>query len=514
MTNPAAAMRMLITYAVCIPVAIIVGYMLTNPLDYGTLGFFGLIAAILISPFFIKWHYQMLVFSLGSPIICFFLVGKPPFFQVMVAVSLVIAITERILNSDKRLVSVPMMTAPLLFLAGVLYMTAELTGGIGLHSLGGGAGGGRKYLEAFTGVGMFFALTSRTIPPQRRNFYLMLYMLPGLLSIISDMFPYLPSPLNKINLLIPPSGINADATSLASTRFSSLAHAMNVGVYFMLARYGMRGIFSAMNPGRLLVFAVMFAVSLMGGYRNIFIGTFMTMGLMFIFEGMHRTRLMPLAVMAGVVFATLLVSFSQQMPFTIQRSMSFLPLKWDPEVVISADGSAEWRYRMWRDLWPKVPEYLLLGKGYTISEQDYNYIGQGAFVGGVQLDNSQQSLAISSDYHSGPLSTLIPFGIWGAIGMLWLMAASLYVLYRNYRYGEEAMRTLNTFLLVSTLSGIIGFFFIFGAFHSAIGGYAMAAGFSIAMNGRVAGPPAKERVNPLIKPRPLAAPEETLPVAN
>jgi hypothetical protein len=516
MTNPAAAMRMLLTYAVCIPVAILVGYLLTNPLDYGTLGFFGLIIAILISPLFIKWHYQLLVFSLASPIICFFIVGRPPLFQAMTVLSLGITITERILMNDRRSISVPVMAAPLLFLAGVIYLTAELTGGFGLQSLGGGAGGGRKYIDVFTGAGMFFAIVSRTIAPGRRNFYLALFFLPGLLSLVGDLFPFLPSPLNRINLLIPPTISETDSVGFGVTRLSSLAHGMNICVGYMLARYGMSGIFSLRQPGRVLLFTVVFGLSLMGGYRNIVINTFLIMAFMFFFEGMHRTRLLPMAIMAGVMFATLLVSFSDKMPFTVQRSMSFLPLKWTPDVVISAEGSSEWRLRMWRDLWPKVPQYLLLGKGYTITEEDYNYIGQGAFanLGGPQLDNSQQSLAISSDYHSGPLSTLIPFGIWGAIGMVWLMGATLFVLYRNYQYGPEDLRVFNIYLLVSNFSGIIAFFFIFGAFHSAVGGFGLAAGFSIAMNGGLAKRPAKSVSNPLIKPRPQVAPMGTLPMAN
>jgi hypothetical protein len=38
MTNPTATLRMLLTYAVCVPVAIVVGYVLTDPLDYGMPG--------------------------------------------------------------------------------------------------------------------------------------------------------------------------------------------------------------------------------------------------------------------------------------------------------------------------------------------------------------------------------------------------------------------------------------------------------------------------------------------
>ena len=44
--NAAAIFRSLIVYAVCVPLAIFVGYTLTNPLDYSTLGFYGVIITV------------------------------------------------------------------------------------------------------------------------------------------------------------------------------------------------------------------------------------------------------------------------------------------------------------------------------------------------------------------------------------------------------------------------------------------------------------------------------------
>src|ERR1035437_8905033 len=99
MTNPASVMRMLFTYVICIPVAILVGYLLTNPLDYGALGFLGLILAVIISPLFIKWHYPIMVFGLAFPAQMFFLKGNPSFGSIMVMLSLGITIVERTVNS-------------------------------------------------------------------------------------------------------------------------------------------------------------------------------------------------------------------------------------------------------------------------------------------------------------------------------------------------------------------------------------------------------------------------------
>jgi hypothetical protein len=512
MTNPTAAMRLLITYAVCIPVAIIVGYLLTNPLDYGTLGFLGLLLAVLVSPIFIRWHYPLLVFGLASPIICFFIVGKPPLSQVIVVVSLGIAVAERIINAERKFISESAITWPLLYLCAMVFMTAELNDGIQLqHMGGGGAGGGRKYLDIFIGIATFFALTSQAIPRERRKFYLMLYMLPGLLGLVSDLFAYLPSPLNEINLLFPPTAYyNAEeGVTIGKTRLFAVAGAMGTVMFYMLARYGLRGIFSAQRPWRAGIFALAFLMSLLGGFRSSLGGLGATMLLMFFLEGMQRSRLVPVLLVAGVLAGTLLTAFSDKLPFTFQRSMSFLPLKWDPEVLVDAEGSSEWRYAIWRATWPKVPEHLLLGKGYNISAEDYEMTGQGTFsrIKSSHIDAGDDALTFSSDYHSGPLSTLMPFGLWGGIGILWLMGACIYVTYHNYRYGDPELTTMNAFFFANSLTSPIFFMFVVGAFTQSVAGIASAVGFSIAMNGGMARPQPKPVVNPVIKSRAVRAPQ-------
>jgi len=508
MTNPAVAMRMLITYAICVPLAILIGYLLTNPLDYGTLGFIGLVALILVSPVLIKWHYQIMVFGLGCPMVCFFLVGKPPLMQVMVILSLGIAIVERTINSEKRFLRAPVMTWPLLYILGMVVVTAQLTGGIGLHALGGDTGGGKKYITLFVGVAIYFALVSQKIPRERWKFYLMLYMLTGLTGVISDLFPVLPSPLNLINLLFPPAMATDQDVIIGTTRLRAFSAAFSIMPAYLLARYGLRGIFMAGRLWRPILFSAGFILTMLGGYRS-FLGTFaMLCFLMLFLEGLHYTRLSALLVLGGVLGALLLGAFSDKLPFTFQRAMSFLPFKWETEAVMDAQGSSEWRYAIWRATWPKVPGYLLLGKGFALSQEDYQNIGQGAFaaLGTSHIDAAEDTLAISSDFHSGPLSTLIPFGIWGAIGIVWLMAATVFVLLRNYWYGDAELRIFNAYMLASCVSSIISFFFIFGAFQNDVGSFAKFAGFSIAMNWGVARRPAKAASNPLIKPaKPLPA---------
>ncbi|HSY18388.1 MAG TPA: O-antigen ligase family protein [Candidatus Acidoferrales bacterium] len=491
MTNPAQAMRMLITYAVCIPMAIFVGYLLTDPMDYGTMGIFGLIALLLLSPFFIKYHYPFLIFGLACPVTCFFLLGKPPMAQVVVILSLGIAVIERTLNSEKRFISVPAMTWPLLYTVAMVVFTAEMTGGIGLHALGGDTGGGKKYLSLFIGVATFFALTSRPIPKARRGFYIALFMLPAALGAIGDLFPFLPSPLNYINLLFPPTQqvISGDV-ALGVTRFSAFGSTAGVFATYMIAKHGLRGIFRMDKPIRCLTVMVLLVLTMLGGYRTVLITYIMIGGMLFFMEGLYRTRVMPVAILALIVGGSLAVPFSDKLPYTFQRAMSFIPgLKFDSQVLADGENSKQWRETMWHDLWPKVPQYLLLGKGYSLSREDFEYMGGGAFEGlGVGQDASQQGLAIAGDYHSGPLSTLMPFGIWGAISYLWAALASIFIMYRNFRYGDLEVKHFNAFLFALSLQAFIGYFFLIGAYSEAIGGIAKLTGISIALNWGVCGP--------------------------
>jgi hypothetical protein len=506
MTNPAAAMRMLITYAICIPLAIFVGYLLTNPLDYGTLGFLGLVIALLVSPIFIKWHYPFMVFGLSLPAHMFFLKGNPPFWQVVVIISLGIAIVERAISTEKRFLKAPAMAWALLFTAGMTILTMQLTGGFQLHSMGGESGGGRKYIGLLLGIAIFFALISRGIPPAKRRLYIGLFFLSGALAVIRDLTPFLTGPLRYISLVFPPdAGLMAGEGM--TVRLGQVTHATTAAMLFMVARYSLRGILDPTRPLRLMVFASLFLLSLLGGFRGFLVGNMILLGMVFLLEGLHRTRWLVVVMAVGIIVAAVL-PFAGHMPLSIQRSLSFLPVGIDPIVKMEAEHSTDWRIRIWQSMLPKIPQYLLLGKGYSISKLDYMSMGEdNPFARTAQIEASEESLAISNDFHSGPLSTIICFGIWGCLSILALMVAGLHILWRNYKYGDPALKPVNTLLLAMHLEHIVHFFLIFGAFDGDVAYFARVVGFSVALNWGVCRKKAKAVTNPLIKP--LATPAAT-----
>ena len=495
----------MITYGLCILFAVVMGYILTDvglQPTYQNLFALGLLAALVLSPIFIKWHYPIMVFGLGLPVMVFFLKGSPPIWEIVVIISLGIAIVERTVQRKQKWLSAPSMVWPLFFTILMVLITAKLTGGFGLHTMGNEVGGGKKYIALFLGIATFFALTTRKIPDERRNFYIGLFFLSGLPAFFGDLGPILPSPLNYINILIPSSLRPDQEWQLGITRLGALGTTAKVVILFLLAKYGLRGIFTGNKAlWRIPLFFFMFVCSMLGGFRNEIFTLAMICISMFFLEGLQRTRLLPLFAMIGITVGCLLVPFAHHLPYTFQRSLSFLPLDIDPAARADAEGSTEWRFRMWQDLWPQVPQYLLLGKGYALTSEDFQMLQGGTLANGAeaQMDASEEALAIAGDYHNGPLSTLIPFGLWGGITFLWFMFAGLRVVYRNFKYADPQLRIVNSFLLAEYFTHMLSYFFIYGAYTNDLFGFARTAGFSIALNGGVLGP--KTQPQPALQPQ-------------
>jgi hypothetical protein len=149
---------------------------------------------------------------------------------------------------------------------------------------------------------------------------------------------------------------------------------------------------------------------------------------------------------------------------------------------MDAEGSTQWRLDIWEALLPEVPKYLMLGKGYAFSAETFEEsMGRGATFQKI-IDPSENPLALSSDFHSGPFSVVITFGIWGVLAWLWYWAAGFWVVWRNYHYGDPAIRHINLFLFAMFVSRVFGFLFIFGGIVEDVANFAGIIGLSLAMN--------------------------------
>jgi hypothetical protein len=497
--NNAAAIRSLITFAVIVPLALIFGYLLTGPLDTSTLLMVGIVASILAFPLMLRWHYQFMLFCVNAELAAFFIPGHPPMWLAAVPLSFGIAILHRALTKDTQFISVPQVTWPLLFLALVVIVTAKLTGW-GIRAMGSDVYGGKRYIYLLVGILAYFALVSRRIPLERAKWCVGLFFLGGLTSVVGDLLPYVPKWSWYIFWLFQPEGYDISrGLDTEAVRFAGVYRAAGYVTMFMLAIYGIRGIFSARKYWRLILFCIIFPLGFLGGFRTYIVIFAVLFLVQFFLEGLYRTSLLPKFAVIGIVITIALFPLTPKLPYAVQRTLTLLPLplQIDPAAQEDAKESWDWRVKMWQAVLPQVPQYLWLGKGYLISPLDYNFVmGWDASVHSQFAAN--EGLALSDDFHNGPLTIIIPLGIWGMIGFLWFLFAAAKVFYANYRYSLPSLKIINSFLFAYFVSKAFYFLFIFGSFYDDLFTFATMLGLSVSLNGGVCRPARKTA--PVAKP--------------
>ena len=486
MSNASALFRSLVIYALCLPLAVVLGYLLANPLDLTTFTVVGIILLTLAIPALLRWHHAWLIATWNMSAVIFFLPGRPAIWTGMAAISFVIGVLQYAIDRKIKFLHVPSVMRPLLFLTLVVLITMRLTGGIGLRSFGSGTYGGKNYVIFFAAVVGYFALISRPIPPKRAGLYVLLFFFGTSTIAIGDLAAVLPQTAQLAFMVFPLLTGGAETLQgLASSgpaRFTGLAYA-GVGIFgVMLARYGIRGIFLDPSKGwRAMLFIGVVFITLLGGFRSVLIYCALTFAVLFYLEGLHQTRLLPVAILMTLLGGTLVGAFANKMPFAMQRSMAFLPLDIDPAARLSAQVTTEWRLQIWRNVLPQVPQYLILGKGYGFSARDLAMIQD-------TRRSDKEGTELVGDYHNGPLSVLIPFGLFGMLGFLWFLWAGLQVTYHNFRFGDPAYRQANTFILALFIAKTLFFFTIFGAFVQDMVMFCGLLGLNISLNGGVAKP--------------------------
>src|SRR5262249_20404867 len=237
-----------------------------------------------------------------------------------------------------------------------------------------------------------------------------------------------------------------DITSIGGFRIGRLTGLGPTGLAlftFLLLRFGIRGSLDLSKPWRLAILLAAVATSLFGGFRSISLLLVIIFFIQFWLEGLHKTRLLPCFLIGATLVLTVCAPVANKLPLSAQRCLTVLPFfNVDPVVRADAMVSTDWRLRMWKIVMPDIPKYLFVGKGCGADGKDYWLAAESQRRGFAQ----EFDLAmISGDYHNGPLSVIIPFGLLGTLAFTWFLVASVRVLLRNYRYGEPSLRNMNTF---------------------------------------------------------------------
>ena len=469
----------------CLPLAVLIGYFLAEPMDSGSLAVIVMIMAVLFVPIMMKWYHVLLVVSWNASINPQFLPGRPFLWMIMAMGGLLFAILNRSVNPQRKFVWVPTINRPLFFLVAVVLGTAFITGGIGVRSLGSDRYGGKGYFFILAAVLGYFAFTSQRIPAHRANFFVALFFLSSLTALLGNViykagpaFYFLYNLVPPENALDQASGENAMTVTIVRLGGLNMA---STGLYaYLMARFGVRGVLDVTKPVRFGLFLLALIGCFYCGYRSVLILFVITFICGFSLEGLWRTRVLPMLIGAGLLAMALIAPQAHRLPWVVQRTLSFLPIKIDQVVRDNADASTEWRLEMWRNVMPQVPKYFFKGKGFSLDPNDLFMANKSAVIA---LEGAAAGAAVAGDYHNGPLSVIIPFGIWGVIAFGWFIYACGRVLRHHQRFGDPRLRSVNTFLFAFFIAKVTFFIVIYGSFWSDLCSFTGLIGLSISLNG-------------------------------
>src|SRR5690348_15668400 len=106
--------------ALCLPLAVIVGYFLAEPMTSGSLAIVVFVLTILAVPIMMKWYHPLMVLSWNSGIVMFLLPGPPTLWMCMAFGGMLFALLNRSVSPEHEFALVPSVTKPLLFLLGAV----------------------------------------------------------------------------------------------------------------------------------------------------------------------------------------------------------------------------------------------------------------------------------------------------------------------------------------------------------------------------------------------------------
>lgn len=467
--------------------AAVLGSALAFGAELDTIVLVASLAAVLLSPMVLRWHRAMLFVSWNSTLGAFFLLGQSPLWISLAAMSMAFSFCEWAMLREKRFLPVPAITWPLVAFAVVVVVTMFWTGGLGIQWMGSGAlSGGRKYVYVLAACLGFFSLTAVAVPVEKAPLYYGLFFLGGLTGFIGPLAAWLGGPIASLQYIFSP--IEGVAASDGMFRVKGFSYTGGAIFAWLLARYGLDGVFHTGRIWRVGLMGVGVLLGLLSGYRVTMVTFAVTLGILFVLEKHYRTPRIIGWAFVCLLSLGLLIPMVRYLPTPVQRSLTFLPVQVDPAVRFDAESTVQWREGLWEALLEDVPQYFWVGKGLAVSTVDMEWAETIGRFGGDQWYLSY----LTGEHHNGFLSVMISFGLWGILTFFWLIGAGLWVLARNYRYGNDGLRKVNAFILASYLATMLVFFTVSGTLYWMMKDIVGLMALGVALNGGMAAPPSKE----------------------
>jgi hypothetical protein len=373
----------------------------------------------------------------------------------------------------------PQIWIPSLLFAGVLLYQWGKGGGLGLSMFGGEASGGRRFFTILSGMLILPALLWF---PLEKSPWLsrvpLLYVIGSLLELspfaISSAVPALAPYIYRVY-----SSINFEAYAGAQAfRDDSMVRVGQVAPFALALQLALLCYFPPrdwIRPSRFFVIPVSILTligTVWGGFRGHLFNYLATVSVA-LFLRARFLLFLGIPFLAGIIALLVLGQGSLfNLPFTIQRTLSPFPGKWNREALQSAESSNDFRSMIQKVYKSEFMEKAgWLGDGYKF---DAKYMSaRESDLGTRKIEESGEAHAkgfiIARDHHVGWVALHHVTGWVGFGAFVLLCLGSLFYVWRHVLQPHAAdippEQVWATALITQT---IISFFSVFGGIHNFI----------------------------------------------
>ena len=350
---------------------------------------------------------------------------------------------------------------------------------VGINVLGGDRVGGRPYVDVVLGVFVYLILRKETISPKIARLIPLVWLGGEIFNALGGLVGlYLPTLGSKIGMLysgfLPEFGKEGMSVEVGETRLGSLQSFGTTMILFIVCSVNPTHLIRPQNFLKLGGYFLGLILIMLSGFRNALMNVFLVTALGAVLRDKFMGVFKVIVIVFIVGLSGVLLSYSSiNLPWTFQRTLSFLPGNWDPSAVAAAKDSSEWRYEMWRIalISDKYIHNKLLGDGFGVSRPDYERM-MDAMLGGVGFVGesvTQERFMVSGQFHSGPVSSIRFVGYVGLVFfliLLFILAKRAYQMIVDSRGTPYQFVTL--FIGIPILIYPIFFLFVFGAYENDI----------------------------------------------
>lgn len=322
---------------------------------------------------------------------------------------------------------------------------------IGFAMLGASTGGGRFYLKLALAFASFVIMASRDYSEDDMRWILRFIVFGAVFSLFYGIAEYAAL------------GPQVDtATGMVVEQYYTWHQLLGVTAYTLsfviFARWTPKQIFGLQHPFLTLVYLICFVMVMFSGKR---LGL-VAFGLAPLVSAvMHRQYIY---VLIGAVIAVALIGLAVvgqgqwfNLPLVAQRTVSWLPGDWDPELESMRGGSDEWRAELRYIAMETIKKDPIIGRGFAIDLSE-TATAIGMQQRGGEIDIQVAAYALGRSWHNTWLGYAADFGIPFSViqGLIWLTILLLSARCFNFYGSTNLLGAFALYLLIYTVRDVVG----------------------------------------------------------